>query len=84
MTRIENMTDAQGCTRGQVLVHICFTDFISKRCLPYSERSHILSNSQRKKVIRNERQIYVFFTISDNLWFIFVAHSCIPLVASVL
>ena len=32
--------------------------------------------------MRNERQIYVFITISDNLAVISVAHSCIPLVAS--
>ena len=33
-------------------------------------------------LIRNERLIYVFFTISDNLGVISVNHSCIPLVAS--
>ena len=45
-------------------------------------------NLQRYKtffnLIRNERQIYVFFTISDNLAVISVDHSCIPLVASIL
>ncbi len=30
-----------------------------------------------------ERQIYVFFTILNNSWFISVAHFCIPFVSSV-
>jgi hypothetical protein len=33
----------------------------------------------KEKMIRKERQIYGFYTISDNLGVISVAHSCIPL-----
>ena len=34
---------------------ICITDFISKRCLPYSERGHIMSNSKRKNKCDSKR-----------------------------